>query len=184
MKELEAIQISRPPLAPQGNNFSLRNAVISANGRLGGYRFPKALSNQERIQNCSQTSLPFRKKRQSVLSVLVQKCSQTHNIKGFRRKCFLIQLQRQMIIGSEILYVIEKFSQRFYAFMLLCRHNPAQFTPFGVQAGNKAASLNPRCGARNHSLLVFLQQDQSVIKTEPHKNICAQVEEAYTKSVL
>ena len=29
-KELEAIQIPRPPLAPQGNNFSLRNAVISA----------------------------------------------------------------------------------------------------------------------------------------------------------
>lgn len=32
MKELEAIQISRPPLSPQGNNqFSLRNAFISGN---------------------------------------------------------------------------------------------------------------------------------------------------------
>ena len=65
--------------------------------------------------------------------------------KGFRRERFTIHLQRSMIIGSEILHITEKFSQGFFAVMLLWCHNPSQ--AFCCISWNKAVtcSLNQRC---------------------------------------
>ena len=58
--------------------FVMRLRLVINNERMGGdkyLRFPKVLSNQERIHNCSQTSLFFMKKKDTLIHGCVSNAS-------------------------------------------------------------------------------------------------------------